>query len=246
LTIAYPPSINHQPTNQMVASGSVANFNVAAAGTPPFGYQWWMTAGQQSNATAVPEVINGFVLAANITSGGAGYLTVPAVQFIGGSGSGASGTAVVSNRTVSAINVNSAGSGYTNPPVIQIDEPTAIVLAGQTNSVLSLAAACYTNAGDYFVVVTNNYGSVTSQVAVLAVALSGYNQISSQLLGGGNMRLFFVGVPGVNYALDRSFSLDPANWLPIVTNPADSNGVLIFTNAPNPATNDFWRIRSVP
>jgi len=38
----------------------------------------------------------------------------------------------------------------------------------------------------------------------------------------------------------------PANWLPQATNTADALGNLIFTNAPDPATNDFWRIRSVP
>jgi hypothetical protein len=246
LTIAYPPSISQQPQNQIVPSGSVANFNVTAAGTPPFSYQWWMVAGQQSNATAVPVVINGFVLAANMTSSGAGYLMVPVVQFVGGSGSGAIGAAVVSNRMVTAINMSNAGSGYTTPPMIQIAAPTAIILTGQTSSVLSLTAVSYTKAGNYFVVVTNNYGSVTSQVAVLTVALPGYNQISSQLLGGGKMRLSFVGVAGANYALDLSFSLAPANWVPVVTNPADGNGVLVFTNTPNISTNNFWRIRSVP
>jgi len=60
------------------------------------------------------------------------------------------------------------------------------------------------------------------------------------------MRLSFVGIGGGNYALDRSFSLSPANWIPQVTNPADANGNLSFTNTPDATTNNFWRIRSVP
>ena len=61
------------------------------------------------------------------------------------------------------------------------------------------------------------------------------------------MRLSFVGLAGTNYALDRTFSLSPpVNWVPQVTNPAGVNGVLLFTNAPIPTTNNFWRIRSVP
>ena len=246
LTIAYSPSISQQPQNQTAGAGSGANFNVVAAGTLPFGYQWWMTGGQQSNATAVPFVINGFVLAANMTSGGAGYLTIPTVQFVGGSGSGAGGNAVVSNRMVTAINMGSAGSGYTTPPTVQIAAPTAICLTGQTNSVLALLALDNTNAGNYYVVVTNNYGSVTSILASLTVALPGYNQISSPVLNNGKMRLSFVGIGGGNYALDRSFSLSPANWIPQVTNPADANGNLSFTNTPDATTNNFWRIRSVP
>ena len=76
--------------------------------------------------------------------------------------------------------------------------------------------------------------------------LGAYNQISSLPANGGNMQLSFVGIAGTNYALERSFSLAPPDWLPQVTNPANSFGALVFTNTPNPATNNFWRIRSVP
>jgi hypothetical protein len=58
--------------------------------------------------------------------------------------------------------------------------------------------------------------------------------------------LAFVGIAGANYALDRSFSLRLANWVPQVTNPAGAVGTLVFTNTPDPTTNNFWRIRSVP
>jgi len=51
---------------------------------------------------------------------------------------------------------------------------------------------------------------------------------------------------GTNYALDRSFTVNPANWVPLVTNPADTGGALVLTNTPDPAQNNFWRIRSVP
>jgi len=51
---------------------------------------------------------------------------------------------------------------------------------------------------------------------------------------------------GTNYALDRSFTVNPANWVPLVTIPADAGGALVLTNTPDPATNNFWRIRSVP
>jgi uncharacterized repeat protein (TIGR03803 family) len=246
LTVLYPPSISQQPQSQTVDVGTGASFKVTAAGTSPFGYQWWMTESQMSNATAVPVVINGFVLAANMTSGGAGYQTIPSVQFLGGSGSGASGTAVVSNRMVTAITMTNAGSGYATPPTIQIAAPTAISLTGQTNSVLAWLAVANTNAGNYYVVVTNNYGSITSSIASLIVVLPGYNQISNPVLNNGKMCLSFVGISGGNYALDRSFSLSPANWIPQITNPADANGNLIFTNTPDSTTNNFWRIRSVP
>jgi alpha-tubulin suppressor-like RCC1 family protein len=81
---------------------------------------------------------------------------------------------------------------------------------------------------------------------ILGGFLPGYNQITSQFLNGTNMQLSFVGIAGTNYALDRSSSLSPPNWIPQVTNKAGSFGALVFTNAPDATTNNFWRIRSVP
>jgi alpha-tubulin suppressor-like RCC1 family protein len=44
--------------------------------------------------------------------------------------------------------------------------------------------------------------------------LAPYNRISAQFVGGGKVQLSFVGIAGGNYALDRSFTLAPPNWLP--------------------------------
>jgi alpha-tubulin suppressor-like RCC1 family protein len=76
--------------------------------------------------------------------------------------------------------------------------------------------------------------------------LAAYNQIFGQDLGGGKMQMSFVGIAGANYALDRSSGLSPARWVPQTTNPANSFGVLVFTNTFDLTTNNFWRIRSVP
>ncbi len=73
-----------------------------------------------------------------------------------------------------------------------------------------------------------------------------YNQITGQLLGTGDVQLAFTGVAGNNYALDVSTSLAPPNWIPQATNTAGTYGALLFTNTPDPTTNNFWRIRSVP
>ena len=120
-------------------------------------------------------------------------------------------------------------------------------LSGETTSSHSLFGVTLADAGDYMVVVTNLYGSVTSSLARLThISLPpGFNQMGGQLLSAGNMRLSFVGIPGWNYALDRSFSLSPADWVPQATNPAGVGGALVFTNTPDPATNNFWRVRFV-
>lgn len=73
----------------------------------------------------------------------------------------------------------------------------------------------------------------------------GPNRISVQLLSGGDVCLYYGGIAGTNYALDRTFNLSPINWVPQATNPAGADGALVLTNTPNKATNNFWRIRSV-
>ena len=120
-------------------------------------------------------------------------------------------------------------------------------LSGETTSSHSLFGVTLADAGDYLVVVTNLYGSVTSSLARLIHfdLPPGYNQMGGLLLSAGNMRLSFVGIPGWKYALDRSFSLSPVEWVPQATNPAGDGGALLFTNTPDPTTNNFWRIRLV-
>jgi alpha-tubulin suppressor-like RCC1 family protein len=93
---------------------------------------------------------------------------------------------------------------------------------------------------------TYNQINLPEQIVAGSSVPPGYNQISGQLLGTGDMQLSFVGIAGANYALDHSFSLAPPNWAPQLTNPTDAGGVLVFTNTPDPTTNNFWRIRSVP
>jgi alpha-tubulin suppressor-like RCC1 family protein len=92
----------------------------------------------------------------------------------------------------------------------------------------------------------NNLNLPEQIVAGIPPLPPGYNQISIHPLSGGPVQLSFVGFTGTNYALDLSFSLSPPNWLPQVTNPAGLGGVLLFTNTPDPTTNNFWRIRYVP
>jgi len=236
LTLALPPSLSQQPKSQITVAGSNIDFNITSSGTPPLSHQWWMVAGQQSNATAVPVVINGFVLTNTITSGGAGYLAIPPVQFVGGSGSGASGIALVSNRMVTAIIMSDAGSGYTTPPVVQIDPPAAISLPGQTNDFLSLAAVTEANAGNYFVVVTNDFGSVTSSPAVLNIFgtfIPPQFLTMSALRSGLNVQ--FTGTPEYPYILEATTNLaSPINWQSVLTNPADINGNWSYTVTNSP------------
>ena len=93
---------------------------------------------------------------------------------------------------------------------------------------------------------TDNGNYSTNFPEQIVAGPSGYNQLSVQILADRDVRLTFVGIAFANYTLDRSLGLAPPNWVPQMTNSADSAGSLVLTNTPYPSTNNFWRMRSVP
>jgi hypothetical protein len=78
-----------------------------------------------SQAFATPQVVNGFVVGATLTSGGSGYVTSPAVSIVGGHGTNATAVSLISGGVVKSISITDAGLGYTNTPTIQIAAPPA-------------------------------------------------------------------------------------------------------------------------
>jgi len=77
-------------------------------------------------ATAVPEIHNGFITSVDITSGGAGYFTAPTVTANDTTGSGAVLYATVSGGQVVGIAVTNTGSAYgSNTTTIVIGAPSS-------------------------------------------------------------------------------------------------------------------------
>ena len=172
-----PPVIVSQPTALAVTVTSNAVFAVTVSGISPWSYQWFGLTPLLSGATGTAQVTGGFVFDAQVTSGGTGYTQAPAVRLVGGGGSGAAATATVNNGAVVALAIVSTGSGYSSPPSLQVDPPNGF-LVGQTNSVLTLTNVSPSDAGTYFVVITNPHGSVTSSPAALTV--SGFITLTQQ------------------------------------------------------------------
>jgi alpha-tubulin suppressor-like RCC1 family protein len=151
-----------------------------------------------------------------------------------GDGSFAASAPYGTNRPEELVpgNVTAIGAGYFHSLVIQ-----------NGGSLWGTGQNVYGQLGDGLTYPVFSPFNATNR---LEQVLGPYNQISARSLGGNNQQFYYVGVAGTNYALDRCFSLNNPNWVPQATNAATTYGVLILTNSANPATNNFWRIRSVP
>jgi hypothetical protein len=161
-------------------------------------------------------------------------LTAPSTNLNEAASMPLSAVQFLDDGTVTPAN-NFAQWSFTNP-IVSVDA-SGLVTAGNVSQ----------NTPAVVVASLEGWSASLNLMVIFTGSLPGYNQITSQLLSGGNMRLSFVGSNGVNYALDRTFNLSPpVNWVPQMTNPAGVNGLLVFTNLADPTTNNFWRIRSVP
>jgi ubiquitin len=121
----------------------------------------------------------------------------------------------------------------------------------QVNDIIEYTPADAITTTDSFTYVIADLGGDTG-VGTVKVTLSddssggSYNRLTTGIVGG-DVLLTYLGIPNLNYALDRTYNLTPPiDWEPQFTNSAAANGVIIFTNTPTPGTNNFWRTRYVP
>ena len=174
LTVLIPPTISANPTNLTLASGGSATFTASATGSPPLQYQWYFNTNTPlANATNATLTLN------SVQAADAGTYSVIAANAVGTATSSAAVLAVLGppvitaqplSRTVTVSNdaaftVTALGTvplNYqwffnTNTPV-GVNSNTLAWLNVQTN-----------DAGTYSVVITNDYGAVTSTFATLTV-----------------------------------------------------------------------------
>jgi uncharacterized repeat protein (TIGR03806 family) len=175
LVLNVPPSVTTPPQSQSVNQGSDATFTVVASGTAPLSYQWLC------NNNVIPGATSGSYTRANVQSADAGSYSVIVSNVAGSLTSSASTLSVNippsissqpqsqfvtagSNVTLSVVAAGTAPLGYqwmfggTNIP-------------GATSASYTRAAVQISDAGGYFVQVTNIAGSVTSSPASLTVGI---------------------------------------------------------------------------
>ena len=192
-TVLVGTSITSNPVSLSIAQGQTASFSVAAAGEPPFSYQWYVTAPASSTGAAIAGATSStYTTPVELlaSSGSQYYVTV--TDTCGKILTSTSATLTVTagnvppTITTQPVSQTTAIGGTPTFTVTAVGPPTltyqwyripvgtinGVAIAGATAATYTVPAADTTTANDqdgYYVIVSNNYGQATSQTAVLAV-----------------------------------------------------------------------------
>jgi hypothetical protein len=173
LTVIVPPSFVTQPLSRTNLVGTVATFSGSATGTAPLAYQW------QLNGVALSGATSSDLTLGSVQPGDAGSYTLVVTNSAGSITSAVAVltvlvppgiTAQPSSRTnLAGTSASFSVSAFGTGPLSYQWRFHDIDILGATNSTLLLNNVQPFNAGGYYVVVTNSYGTVTSTVATLTI-----------------------------------------------------------------------------
>jgi uncharacterized delta-60 repeat protein len=172
LNVGIAPVITGQPVSLIVSQGQSATFTVTATGTP-LNYFW------KRNGAFIGGATNSTYTIASVAAGNIGTYTCQVSNFVASvTSSGATlllyaAPAITAQPVSQTVGVSSnftltvAATGV--PASAYQWRKDGADLAGATSSALTVLNTQTTNAGDYWVVLTNVVGSVTSSVATIIV-----------------------------------------------------------------------------
>ncbi|MGA2801362.1 MAG: hypothetical protein ABSE97_03180 [Verrucomicrobiota bacterium] len=87
--------------------------------------------------------------------------------------------------------------------------------------------------------------SLAALLAVLSLGAIAGQVAGPTFLTNGDLTISYTGTPGNQYAAEWADSLiPPVTWTPLLTNTADSNGLVSFTNTPA-GSQTFYRVHDV-
>lgn len=211
LTVALgeAPQITQQPASQTIIDGTDATFTVRVSGTRPFTFKWTISTAS-NGATQTPALPGSIqkidsddgstltIFKASTSSFGSTQCSVTVTNAFGSVTSTAAKLAIIMGGQVPVIitqplhqTVSAGGtttfrveaSGFP-PPVFQWFQ-NGIALDGATGTSLGITNARAANAGSYTVTVSNVFGAITSQTAMLTVNSGSPGAQGSGSSGGG-------------------------------------------------------------
>jgi WD40 repeat protein len=171
-----PPIIQQHPQNTVVALGAATNLNVTAIGRAPLRYQWHQNdvslPGQTNTALSIPSFqpanIGIYTVAVSNRLGWA--VSQPA--WLATNAQAPNITGQPASQTVTAgTNVTLEVEADGLAPLHYEWRVHGDAVPGATDATLTLTNIQVRDAGDYEVVITNVWGSVTSQTATVQVSL---------------------------------------------------------------------------
>lgn len=178
LIVQLPPYIIQQPQSLNATGYTTVMFSVLAGGTEPLYYQWLY------QNYPIPNATNSILVLTNVNKTNEGNYSVIVYNT---AGSVQSDTVTLSLKMPPHIEIQPKSAtirdGLTNifttlasgePPLYYQWYFNGVLMPGETSTNLAIKSAWETNDGDYFVVVTNLYGSATSEVAHLTVLVRPY------------------------------------------------------------------------
>ena len=175
------PTLTEQPTNSNLSVGETQIFQVDAAGTSPLYYQWRKNGSSISGATSssyhtLPATLsdNNASFTCTVSNAYGSITSRSAVLTVTGSGSSPNSSPTITEQPANAslsvgqteiFRISASGGGLS----YQWKKNGSTISGATQSSYHTLPAAWSDNRSTFQCVVSNSYGSVTSQSAVLTI-----------------------------------------------------------------------------
>ena len=243
LQVGIAPAITQQPTSLTVTQGQTATFTAAASGTP-LSYYWKL--GQSVVGT------NATLTLTNVMANQAGSYVFVTSNFVSSATSAPAILSVVFPITLTSSPTNQfiPVGGVANFAVTATGNPLNYQWLKDGNPISGANAAHYaitnvmlTDAGGYSAIVSNQFNSITSLAANLAVGIPPQT-LQFHLNLNKSLTIQMPGTPGFNYVLQTATNLQPpVLWQNLATVQTDTNGLWTYadTNAPSFGS-QFYRV----
>ncbi len=180
------PMIAIQPTNRIVVAPTGTVFAASATGSSPLAWQWFFNGTLLTNGNGISGATTTNLALATTSDARAGNYSAVVTNASGSATSAVATLAVITAPIIVAqpASLNAAQSSTVNFFVSALGTPAlsyqwrrdgtnllnAGNLSGVTTTNLRLTAVTAAQAGDYAVVVSNSFGSVTSVLATLIIS----------------------------------------------------------------------------
>ncbi|MEI7730865.1 MAG: immunoglobulin domain-containing protein, partial [Verrucomicrobiota bacterium] len=218
ITVLGPPYINIQPQSRSALLYGDASFAVNMGGTAPLSYQWL------KNGTNLPNALNNPLFLFNIQWSDIGTYSVIITNQYGSITSSVATLTVLQGPSIVQSPLSLTGlvgaigsltvSAKGAPPLYYqwfktVNSNQSSVISGATNSSLILNPLSLSDAGNYWVVVSNAYAKATSAVATVTVLSPPYviNQpqnVTAPVGGSANFSVTAGGTTPVTYQWYKS------------------------------------------